>query len=79
MFTWIATNRKEIARRGSCRRKAERQPIVSFSKPPKGPPSPAPAPKRLALVRRLSGWQVGSMLTRLPSLWRTWSVEITGE
>ena len=51
MFTWIATSRAESARHGSWRRKAARQPIVSFSKPPKGPPRPAPAPKRLTLVR----------------------------
>ena len=68
MSTWIATSREEIARRGNCRRKAERQPIVSLSKPPKGPPRPAPAPKRLALVGTSSGRQVGSMLTCLPSL-----------
>ena len=51
MFTWIATSREESARHGSWRRKAARQPIVSFRKPPNGPPRPAPAPKRLALVR----------------------------
>jgi len=68
MLMWVATSREEVARRGNCMRKAERQPIVSLRKPPKGPPRPAPAPKRLALVRILSGWQVGSMLTYLPSL-----------
>lgn len=68
MSTWIATSRKATARRGSCKRKADRQPIVSFSMPPTGPPRPAPAPKRLTPVRIPSGWQAGNMLTCLPSL-----------
>jgi len=66
MFTWIATSREEIAMRGSCKRKAERQPIVSFSKPPKGPPRPAPAPKRLAPVRILPSGKLYAYTFAIP-------------